>query len=195
MSLPFVWLGNHTAIDFLNTRKINKGKQQELLTTFEDIEEWLRTAGFLHRITGIAELNAEDKIRIHAEVVEVRELLQTAVDALIQGEIWDQQWIDHVNALLQANAGYLRVANKSESLRSEMIYEAHRLAGFFMEQLVRLTSECVQGKIKKCSNPECILHFYDHSRNGSRRWCDVTTCGNRVKVNQYYHRKKARLTK
>ncbi|WP_082691376.1 CGNR zinc finger domain-containing protein [Paenibacillus rubinfantis] len=41
------------------------------------------------------------------------------------------------------------------------------------------------------SKPECILHFYDHSRNGSHRWCDVTQCGNRVKVNEHYHRKKA----
>jgi predicted RNA-binding Zn ribbon-like protein len=33
--------------------------------------------------------------------------------------------------------------------------------------------------------------FLDLSRNHSRRWCDMTSCGNRAKARRYYTRHKA----
>jgi predicted RNA-binding Zn ribbon-like protein len=38
--------------------------------------------------------------------------------------------------------------------------------------------------IKTC--PECGWLFYDTSRNQLRRWCDMRTCGNRVKARRHY---------
>ena len=34
----------------------------------------------------------------------------------------------------------------------------------------------------------CGWLFLDTSRNGSRRWCDMSTCGNRAKARRYYRR-------
>jgi predicted RNA-binding Zn ribbon-like protein len=36
-------------------------------------------------------------------------------------------------------------------------------------------------RLRECANPECDLIFYDVTRNGQRRWCDMSTCGNRLK--------------
>ncbi len=36
-------------------------------------------------------------------------------------------------------------------------------------------------RLRECSNPDCDLIFYDETRNGRRRWCDMATCGNRAK--------------
>jgi predicted RNA-binding Zn ribbon-like protein len=46
--------------------------------------------------------------------------------------------------------------------------------------------------IKKCENPQCILYFYDTSKNRKRRWCSMNLCGNRLKVAAHY--KKNRKT-
>lgn len=43
-------------------------------------------------------------------------------------------------------------------------------------------------RLRRCAHPECWLYFYDTSRNGSRRWCSMATCGNRVKVGAYHAR-------
>jgi predicted RNA-binding Zn ribbon-like protein len=51
---------------------------------------------------------------------------------------------------------------------------AHYAANFFA------TSD--YSAIRKCENPECILYFYDTSRNHTRRWCSMEMCGNRAKV-------------
>lgn len=43
-------------------------------------------------------------------------------------------------------------------------------------------------RIRPCGNPECILHFYDISKNGTRRWCSMAGCGNRAKASRHYAR-------
>ncbi|MET8212928.1 CGNR zinc finger domain-containing protein [Streptomyces sp. NPDC005373] len=39
----------------------------------------------------------------------------------------------------------------------------------------------VDGVIKRCEQPTCGGLFVDTSRGGRRRWCSVSTCGNKVK--------------
>ncbi|HTV66065.1 MAG TPA: ABATE domain-containing protein [Bryocella sp.] len=42
--------------------------------------------------------------------------------------------------------------------------------------------------VRFCEAPDCQWLFLDHSRNRSRRWCDMTTCGNRAKARRHYQR-------
>ena len=37
-------------------------------------------------------------------------------------------------------------------------------------------------RIRICDNHTCRWVFYDTSRTGRRRWCDMATCGNRAKA-------------
>jgi predicted RNA-binding Zn ribbon-like protein len=43
-------------------------------------------------------------------------------------------------------------------------------------------------KVKRCANPECGWLFLDDSRAGKRRWCSMSSCGNRAKARRHYHR-------
>ena len=36
-------------------------------------------------------------------------------------------------------------------------------------------------RLKACRNPECQWAFFDRSRNRQGAWCEMTTCGNRLK--------------
>jgi predicted RNA-binding Zn ribbon-like protein len=36
-------------------------------------------------------------------------------------------------------------------------------------------------RLKACRNDECLWAFYDRSHAGRGAWCDMTTCGNRIK--------------
>jgi predicted RNA-binding Zn ribbon-like protein len=45
-------------------------------------------------------------------------------------------------------------------------------------------------RIRKCEHDQCILHFVDTSKAGKRRWCSMTTCGNRYKAQTYYTKHK-----
>jgi predicted RNA-binding Zn ribbon-like protein len=50
-----------------------------------------------------------------------------------------------------------------------------------------LTSE-KRAAIRECGAPDCEWLFLDHSRNRSRRWCDMRSCGNRQKARRHYQR-------
>ena len=43
-------------------------------------------------------------------------------------------------------------------------------------------------RIRECAAGNCAWLFLDTSRNRSRRWCDMTVCGNREKAQRHYRR-------
>ena len=46
------------------------------------------------------------------------------------------------------------------------------------------------GRIRRCAGHGCILHFFDTSKNGTRRWCSMAGCGNRTKAARHYERRR-----
>jgi predicted RNA-binding Zn ribbon-like protein len=53
-----------------------------------------------------------------------------------------------------------------------------------------LTSKEIK-KVSQCARREaCDWLFLDTSKNGSRRWCSMSMCGNLEKAKKYYHRKR-----
>lgn len=44
--------------------------------------------------------------------------------------------------------------------------------------------------VRECGSEKCSWLFLDHSRNKSRRWCDMKTCGNRAKAKRHYEKSK-----
>lgn len=47
-----------------------------------------------------------------------------------------------------------------------------------------------QRRLRECAADDCGWLFYDTSRNQSRRWCSMQSCGNRAKVQQFRERKR-----
>ena len=44
-------------------------------------------------------------------------------------------------------------------------------------------------RVRECAAEHCTWLFVDHSKNRSRRWCDMQSCGNAAKVRRYRSRK------
>jgi len=43
-----------------------------------------------------------------------------------------------------------------------------------------------QRRIRRCANHLCLWLFIDTSKSGTRRWCDMSSCGNRAKAARHY---------
>jgi CGNR zinc finger len=39
-----------------------------------------------------------------------------------------------------------------------------------------------------CANGDCVLWFLDTTRSGTRRWCSMAGCGNRLEARRHYRR-------
>jgi predicted RNA-binding Zn ribbon-like protein len=58
-------------------------------------------------------------------------------------------------------------------------------------ELFRAEEHDLLRRLKMCHNPGCATVFYDRSKNNSRAWHDVATCGNQANVRAYRARRKA----
>jgi predicted RNA-binding Zn ribbon-like protein len=58
-----------------------------------------------------------------------------------------------------------------------------------LRSAARLLTEGEHNRIGECADDRgCGYLFYDTSRNRSRRWCDMNSCGNRAKSQRHYAR-------
>lgn len=55
-------------------------------------------------------------------------------------------------------------------------------------QLQTASASGALARLKMCPAEECYRLFFDRSKPGSRRWCESTLCGNRMKTRAYRER-------
>jgi predicted RNA-binding Zn ribbon-like protein len=68
-----------------------------------------------------------------------------------------------------------------------------RLAGALLRLLLIIRDAQVDGtwpRLKSCRNPDCRWAFYDRSHSRRGAWCDMATCGNRIKNRTLRQRQK-----
>lgn len=67
--------------------------------------------------------------------------------------------------------------------------------GWILWPIVRSAAELLTSddleRVGVCAAPTCGWLFLDTSRNRSRRWCEMKSCGNRAKARRYYRRQHA----
>jgi predicted RNA-binding Zn ribbon-like protein len=57
--------------------------------------------------------------------------------------------------------------------------------------IVELFAGAKAARIKHCASPACDRFFLDESKSGTRTWCSMKTCGNRMKAARHYERTKS----
>jgi predicted RNA-binding Zn ribbon-like protein len=64
-----------------------------------------------------------------------------------------------------------------------------RVIGRLLAEMVWAEAEGRWGRLKACRNEGCRWAFYDASKNGMGRWCNMQVCGARQKMRAYRERK------
>jgi predicted RNA-binding Zn ribbon-like protein len=57
-----------------------------------------------------------------------------------------------------------------------------------------LTSKHERVLVRECGSSDCTWLFMDATKNRSRQWCSMTSCGNREKARRHYQRVRAQRT-
>jgi len=52
----------------------------------------------------------------------------------------------------------------------------------------RLVESTTLSRVRACAADDCKWWFVDDTKNHSRRWCEMKTCGNRAKLRRYRER-------
>jgi predicted RNA-binding Zn ribbon-like protein len=190
----FLFVGNHLALDFLNTRPIQNGEPQELLPDFDALLRWFRVAELVdnHQFTALHRWDGSARARKLVEAVRrLREQLRDEVLSLETGSRVRRATIGRLNDLLAAHPMHTKVVETDGMLRVSSSFEAREpedLLAPLVHSAARLFTEADRTRVRKCG--QCVLHFLDTSKKGTRRWCSMQLCGNRLKVAAYAQRKR-----
>lgn len=193
----FYFIGNHPVLDFINTKIVASGKMVDLLDRFDSLLDWFVKA----------ELISQEKAEEHArrwgsseageQTVEAARQFRGILLSLLQScklhEPIRIEQLEAINALLKERAVTTKLVYTEQGfvkVQQRKIGEPQDLLSLLAEAAVDFFSQHDLNLIKKCENPQCVLYFYDNSKNSTRRWCSPKTCGNRMKVAAFLERKR-----
>jgi predicted RNA-binding Zn ribbon-like protein len=60
-----------------------------------------------------------------------------------------------------------------------------------VESAVALLTSPRLARLRRCGNSTCYWLFLDETKNSSRRWCEMASCGNVMKVRRHRARQRA----
>jgi predicted RNA-binding Zn ribbon-like protein len=193
-----LFVGNHPAIDFLNTAFATDGEPVEMIENGKAYLEWLVTATLMKQplATKLARRFGAKALDDAAE--EARKIREWA-----RG--WLSRWraspnADYVEEMMVLNELLSRttyshqlVATQGESKLAEIpdFKAASALVALVAMQFAVLITQERPDLIKECASSTCTLWFLDQSKAHRRLFCSPIVCGNRAKVAAFRERQRA----
>lgn len=191
----FLFLGNHLALDFLNTHPVLDGGLVELLPDFDALLRWFQVANVLSsRQAASLQQRWGDSSRAGRALEAVRNLreeLRKEVLAWEAGGSVRRSFVEELNGMMAQHPMRTRLVAERSQTATELYLEPQEpedLLAPLAHSAAMLFSGADRTRVRKCEG--CVGHFYDTSKKGNRRWCSMQMCGNRVKVAAYAARQR-----
>ncbi|WP_312318822.1 ABATE domain-containing protein, partial [Stenotrophomonas sp.] len=177
-------MGDHLALDLLNTEARSQGQVVDHWTTDEDVRQWLLRQGVAQ---GPASHAAPPGLLARGR--ELRAAVREAISARKAGGAVN---IEGLNTYLQAYLTSPQLHHDETGAltltRTARGDATSSLLGPLAEAAAQLLVEGDFALVRQCEHPDCILWFYDRTKSHKRRWCSMAQCGNRHKAAQFRKR-------
>jgi predicted RNA-binding Zn ribbon-like protein len=190
----FLFVGNQLTLDFLNTRPVQNGELTELLPDFSALLRWFRAGGLLSSREARhmeREWGQSDEARKMVEETRaLREVLMKETLAWEDDGAIHHSTIAELNRLMAEHPMRTRLQENGDKRRTELYFTVREPQDLFAplaQSAANLFTSVDRTRVRKCD--KCVLHFLDTSKKGTRRWCSMQICGNRLKVAAYARRK------
>ena len=192
----FLFVANRPILDFLNTKPVLADGPTELLSNVHALERWLIASGMGASPKAKATVRSWRESAEAADFLEqllgFRERLREAILRMETGSSPADAFLAEVNALLIQHPLPASLRKKEGQVIRETRFEPLKPTDLWAP-IVSATADILAdtewSRIRKCES--CVVHFFDTSKKGSRRWCSMNICGNKLKVAAYQRRKRA----
>jgi len=176
---PLDCVGDHPAINFINTLRMSGSELTDTWQSDEDVAAWIVREGFRDTLpstkwpAGVLLRKARNLREIARKAVEARK----AKKNIPLGEL---------NGFLEPSVSHCVLSTKSRTdLRFERVYRQKTVEQYLApvaESVAELLSHGDFDLVRRCEGGQCVLWFYDRTKAHRRRWCSPQFCGNRAKV-------------
>jgi predicted RNA-binding Zn ribbon-like protein len=182
----FRFVGGDPSLDFVNTADWTpRGLERDRFTAYERLLEWARGAGLL--VPGESRRMAQTAVKHPRRAAatldasrDTRDALRAVYASVVEGRA-NANALERLNVLLtgvathlrllqdpggQVSRGWVGLGESPESLLWPVVWSAGNL----------LSSNEVE-RLRMCAGSDCGWMYVDRSRNGLRRWCEMSVCG------------------
>jgi predicted RNA-binding Zn ribbon-like protein len=191
----FLFVANRPILDLLNTKPVLSNEPTELLPDVRALERWLIASGMVTSPKTKAIVrswrHSTEATDFLKQLIAFRERLREAVMRIENGSSPTDAFLVEVNSLLLQHPRHTSLHKRDRMVVREPLFEPSKPTDLWepiIDATADLLTETESSRIRKCES--CVVHFFDTSKKGSRRWCSMNICGNKLKVAAYQRRKR-----
>lgn len=190
-------VGGALCLDFANTINSRRMSEHDYLMQYQDVVGWANKVGILsptqtHQLQKRAKQNEQEALAAFDAAKQIRELLYRLFSNAADGSELNKKDMEaFISAYGEAiSHGQLKRADKhyvptwkvEETFNAVLWPILHSAGDLLLSDQLDHVKEC----------PGCGWLFLDTSKNQSRRWCSMNTCGARDKMRRYHKRQQAK---
>jgi predicted RNA-binding Zn ribbon-like protein len=175
--------GGNLALDFVNT-----------VSSRPTAERLDRLSDYPHLVV----FGEETGVLRHGETalqqaVRLREALFDIFSAVAEHRAIPSNALALLNFAVQESAAHSRIVHTNQRFVVEWVGMDSYLDSLLWP-IARAAADLLTShelaNLRICASDDCAWLFLDQTKNHRRRWCDMRTCGNRVKARRHYERMK-----
>ncbi len=194
----FELTGGRLCLDLVNTLdERGTERPRELLRRYEDLIGWGVQTGTIGaaqaralRTRAAGDPRAAE--RALARIVGVRETLFLVFSAVARRSALPVAALGRLDDLIGEAAGKRRLTHRrgrfAWSWEAADPADLDRLRWMAVWSAAELLTSAEIDRVRQCAGAGCAWLFLDTSKNRTRRWCDMSVCGNRAKARRHYQK-------
>ena len=191
--------GGALCLDFANTvsHRHLPQRRAEHLGGYADLVAFAEQSDLLSpklaaNLRARASRNHAEALSAFGKSIVLREVLYRAFCAIAAGKHARPEDVQQINDFALAALKHRKLTRTNGDYRWEWPSSKGDLLDRILWPIAESAADLLTSKdraaIRECGAPDCEWLFLDQSRNGSRRWCDMKSCGNRQKARRHYQR-------
>lgn len=191
-------LAGHTALDYANTvHGRPAGPGDEYLRDYKDLVAWSLTGGLIDQESARCLLRSShgDASAAHARALALREALHSIFRAVACNEPLPQAALNELTSAVRDTVRWRRLTTRAGHPCGTWEVAGNAplaVLGPIAWQAMELLEHGPLGRVRECPPPDgCGWLFLDASKNRSRHWCSMKTCGNAAKARRFRQRRAA----
>jgi predicted RNA-binding Zn ribbon-like protein len=200
MREPYVFelTGGRLCLDFANTVSNHAGPHPtEHLHSYADLVSWGHQAGILSEeeaqlLFQEAARRPEEAQAVLARAIALREAIYRIFSSIAAGRPPQPDDVDLLNAALCEALSHLCCIDFADGRFTWGWRGPQNALERILWPVVRDAAELLTSgdlvRVRHCADDVCGWLFIDRSKNRSRRWCEMKTCGNKAKARRHYEK-------
>ncbi len=194
--------GGSLCLDFANTLDERRStRPRELLARYDCLVDWGVQAGAVSSAAGaalrrLAERHPGPAAVVLREAVTLRETIFLLCSSMAAGRPVPASALSALDRALPRALAARTVRRRGRDLvwvwRRRRPLDLREVLWPVVWSAAELLTSAERLRVRECAGANCRWLFVDASKSGTRRWCDMSVCGNRAKAARHRARRRGR---